>query len=132
MNEETNHVTRDARPTQPPAATNKTREPKTKNHELGASNMSRTGRIARLPDQVREQLYERLADGQASTSILAWLNDTPQARSFPTEHLGVQPIDANDLNDWCQTAHQDWLQRRAHQHQRPQTIKLIEREANFL
>ena len=42
--------------------------------------MSRIGKIARLPHDIREQLNRRLLDGQSGTEILQWVNELPQCR----------------------------------------------------
>jgi hypothetical protein len=39
--------------------------------------MSRVGKIARLPEEIREQLNRRLADGEAGSVVLPWLEGLP-------------------------------------------------------
>ena len=43
--------------------------------------MTRTGRIARLPRQVRDELNRRLRDGQKGGQLAAWLNALPKVLS---------------------------------------------------
>ena len=44
--------------------------------------MTRNGKIARLPRQVRDQLNRRLRDGQKGNQLAAWLNSLPKVLSF--------------------------------------------------
>ena len=39
--------------------------------------MARTGKIARLPDDIREQLNRRLNDGEKGKKLVMWLNSLP-------------------------------------------------------
>ncbi len=39
---------------------------------------TRTGKIARLPRDLREQVNRRLQDGEPAEPLLAWLNAQPQ------------------------------------------------------
>src|SRR2546429_5688664 len=39
---------------------------------------TRTGKIARLPHAIREQLNLRIQDNQRGKSLLQWLNDLPE------------------------------------------------------
>jgi hypothetical protein len=67
--------------------------------------------IALLPDNLREELNRRLANGEPASAILAWLNPRPEVSSLLTRHDGEQPIDHDALNDWCRQGFQLWLQR---------------------
>ena len=44
--------------------------------------MTRTGKIARLPRQVRDELNRRLRDGQKGSQLAAWLNALPKVLSI--------------------------------------------------
>ena len=43
-------------------------------------NRTRTGKIARLPKAVREELNRRLQDGEPGTQLVEWLNSLPQVQ----------------------------------------------------
>src|SRR5438094_278684 len=44
--------------------------------------MTRTGKIARLPHTIREQLNRRLQDGELGKPILQWLNSLPEVKAL--------------------------------------------------
>ncbi len=44
--------------------------------------MSRTGKIARLPRQLRDQLNRRLDDGEPGAELVAWLNSQPTVQTL--------------------------------------------------
>jgi hypothetical protein len=56
---------------------------KYKNPPLNTHNlMTRNGKIARLPHDVREELNVRLERSEPSPQLLAWLNAMPVVRAF--------------------------------------------------
>jgi hypothetical protein len=46
-----------------------------------AGRPPRAGKITRLPVEIREELNERLFEGELGTEVLAWLTGLPEARS---------------------------------------------------
>ena len=66
-----------------------------------------TGKIARLPRALRDQLNERLDHGQSGPDLLAWLNDHPDAQPVIAE--SGSPINAQNLTNWRQGGYQLWL-----------------------
>jgi len=42
--------------------------------------MTRTGKIARLTEEIRGEVNQRLLDGQKASAILPWLNAYPALR----------------------------------------------------
>ncbi len=40
--------------------------------------MTRTGKIARLPQAVRRELNQRLANAERGTKLVVWLNELPE------------------------------------------------------
>jgi hypothetical protein len=70
--------------------------------------MSRTGKIARLPLAVREELNHRLADGRPGPEILPWLNALPDVVVVLTTDFGGAPINAQNLSDWRHGGFEDW------------------------
>jgi hypothetical protein len=63
--------------------------------------MARTGKIARLPLAVREELNMRLRENESGKTLLAWLNELPQCQDAPIN-------DAN-LSLWRQGGFVEWL-----------------------
>jgi hypothetical protein len=70
--------------------------------------MSRIGKIARLPEQIRAQLNCRLQDGEAGPAILAWLNSTKQVKTVLDQQFGGRKITASNLSDWRLGGYRDW------------------------
>ncbi len=73
--------------------------------------MTRTGKIARLPHQIRDQLNQRLFDGQKAKSILSWLNLLPEVSSILQSEFSGRPINAVNLTEWRTGGYRDWLVR---------------------
>lgn len=71
--------------------------------------MSRIGKIARLPRELREELNHRLDDGKSASSILSWLNKHDDVKDVLGVYFHDQPITASNLSDWRQGGYQDWL-----------------------
>jgi len=63
---------------------------------------TRHGKIARLPHKLREELNQRLRDGQGGKPLLRWLND--QDEVYPS-------INAQNLTEWRQGGYLEWLAR---------------------
>jgi hypothetical protein len=80
-------------------------------HYQTDSNMinTRTGKIARLSNNVREQLNHRLADGESGKKLLAWLNELPEVRAVLVAEFGGRPVNAPNLTAWRQGGYRDWL-----------------------
>ena len=81
----------------------------TNNESEEASRRSHVGKIARLPSNIREQLNQRLLDGQPATVILPWLNDLPPVKEILAAQFDGAPIIRQNLDNWRQGGHQDWL-----------------------
>ena len=72
---------------------------------------ARTGKIARLPLAIREELNRRLLENEPAKKICAWLNELPEAIAVCDE-FGEQPIDAGNVSEWRKGGYADWLARR--------------------
>jgi hypothetical protein len=78
---------------------------------------ARTGKIARLPLAIREELNRRLLENEPASKILPWLNALPEMKSIIAE-MGeagghqVGPCDDRNLSDWRNGGHADWVRRR--------------------
>ena len=71
--------------------------------------MTRTGKIARLPQHVREELNRRLRDGEPGGPLLEWLNAHEEVGEVLQNHFDGQPINKQNLSDWRLGGHRDWL-----------------------
>lgn len=71
--------------------------------------MSRTGKIARLPHEVREELNRRLLDGVAGPALLEWLNSLPAAQAVVKARFQGKPIRKQNLSDWRLGGYREWL-----------------------
>lgn len=67
------------------------------------------GKIARLPDDVRGQLNQRLFDGQSGSEILPWLNDLPTVKEILAAHFSGVPVNHENLSNWRHSGYQRWF-----------------------
>lgn len=74
--------------------------------------MSRTGKIARLPHALREEVNRRMLDGQLAPQILPWLNDQPDAAAIWERDFEGVPASAQNLSEWKLGGHKEWRARR--------------------
>jgi hypothetical protein len=72
------------------------------------SFMSRTGKIARLPYWLRNQLNEKIRDGKPGVEIIAWLNEKPDTRSVVNERFDGRPINEQNLTEWKAGGYLEW------------------------
>src|SRR5438034_1048840 len=79
---------------------------------------TRIGKIARLPKEIREQLNQRLENGELGTALIMWLNTLPEVQKILAEQFAGQAIRAQNLSQWKNGGYQDWLR---HQLLREQT-----------
>jgi hypothetical protein len=73
---------------------------------------SSIGKIARLPYAIREQLNQRLLDGQPSSVILPWLNALPAVQKILAAKFASAPVNTQNLSNWRAIGFQRWLQAR--------------------
>jgi hypothetical protein len=69
---------------------------------------TRTGKIARLPREVRDELNRRLDNGEDGPSLLAWLNGRPGTLQVMQDHFGGAPVTKQNLSEWRQGGWLDW------------------------
>lgn len=74
---------------------------------------TRTGKIARLPASIREEVCQRLFDGQSGPKLLAWLNAHPDVLRVLDEYFHEEPVSAQNLSEWRKGGYQAWKARRA-------------------
>src|SRR5262245_33746505 len=68
-------------------------------------------KIARLPSDIREQLNQRLQDGELGKTLVEWLNTLPKVQAVLTAEFGGRPINEQNLTEWKQGGYRDWLVR---------------------
>ncbi len=73
--------------------------------------MTRNGKIARLPRDIRHQLNRRLSDGEPGIRLVEWLNRLPEVRQVLATDFGGRDINEQNLCEWKQGGHQEWLAR---------------------
>jgi len=71
----------------------------------------RTGKIARLPHDIREQLNRRLNDGEQAHPILNWLNSVPEVQAVLAASFGGRSLNKVNLTQWRSGGYRDWLVR---------------------
>ena len=70
--------------------------------------MTRTGKIARLPREIRQQLNQRLCDGHQAKSLLPWLNSLPEVRAIMDAQFDGRSISAGNLTEWKNGGYREW------------------------
>ena len=62
--------------------------------------MTRTGKIARLPRNIRDTLNNRLDNGEQATDLVRWLNGLPEVQSLLASDFQRRPINTPNLSAW--------------------------------
>jgi hypothetical protein len=70
--------------------------------------MTRNGKIARLPNHIRDDLNRRLENGEPGTALVEWLNRIPEVNMVITNHFDGRPINEQNLSEWKQGGFLDW------------------------
>jgi hypothetical protein len=76
------------------------------------SGRALVGKIARLPADLREQLNQRLLDGQTGSQILPWLNELPPVKAILAAQFNGVPVNHENLSNWRHNGYQRWLRRK--------------------
>jgi len=72
-------------------------------------NLTRNGKIARLPLAVRQELNRRLDDGEQGKDLVVWLNALPKVQAIVAAEFGGNAIREQNLSEWKQGGYQEWL-----------------------
>jgi hypothetical protein len=72
---------------------------------------ARTGKIARLPRDVREELNERLERSEPGPQLLEWLNALKEVKKVVKDLFNGVPISKQNLSEWRRGGFQEWLAR---------------------
>jgi hypothetical protein len=70
--------------------------------------MTRNGKIARLPAAIREQLNQRLLEGETGKQLVEWLNSLPQVQSVLQAKFQGIPISEHNLSQWKNGGYTAW------------------------
>ena len=70
--------------------------------------MTHVGKIARLPLHIRNQLNQRLQDGEEGGAILKWLNDLPPVRELIQLKFNGRRINKQNLSAWRLGGFREW------------------------
>ena len=71
--------------------------------------MTRTGKIARLPHEIREQLNRRFRDGEQGKKLADWLNSLPEVQTVLAAEFDSQPVTPQNLSEWKKGGYKDWF-----------------------
>ena len=76
--------------------------------------MSRTrnGKLARLANSLREQLNQRLENGEPGDRLATWLNSLPEVQALLAADFGGEPVSRQNVSRWRRGGYRDWLARR--------------------
>jgi hypothetical protein len=72
----------------------------------------RKGKVANLPNDIREQLNLRLLEGETGRELAAWLNALPGVQSVLGSQFSGSPISEVNLTHWRQGGYLQWLTER--------------------
>lgn len=75
------------------------------------SDRATTGKISRLPQAIRQELNQRLGDGQRPRDILLWLNSLEEVRAILISQFEGIPISEMNLSRYRQGDYAKWLAR---------------------
>ena len=70
-----------------------------------------TGKISRLPREIRKQLNRRLDAGEPGKRLVAWLNELPAVQAVMAAEFGGAVINEQNLTNWKQGGFRDWRMR---------------------
>lgn len=76
--------------------------------------MARTGKIARLPLAVREELNMRLMNNENGQTILTWLNALPVCQERIKGEWKGEPVNDANLSIWRSGGFADWMSEQEH------------------
>ena len=73
--------------------------------------MTRNGKIARLPRDIRDELNRRLADGEQGGPLLAWLNALPAVQTVLARDFDGGAVSKQNLSEWRAGGFPEWQAR---------------------
>jgi len=73
-----------------------------------AAIRTRNGKIARLPQAIREQLNRRLEDNEQGRQVVGWLNSLPETQAVCQSDFSGRAVSEQNLSEWKQGGYRDW------------------------
>jgi hypothetical protein len=70
--------------------------------------MTRKGKIARLPKEIRDQLNHRLDDGRQGNELVVWLNSLPEVQTVLSKQFEGNAINKQNLSQWRLGGYREW------------------------
>lgn len=70
--------------------------------------MTRKGKIARLPRGIRDELNQRLDNGEQGVRLVEWLNGLPEVKKVLESDFEARPITDGNLAEWKNGGFLDW------------------------
>src|ERR1035437_7389778 len=77
----------------------------------GIKTMTRNGKIARLPREIRDELNRRLQNGGQGGPLLAWLSSLPDVSAVLAREFGGVAISKQNLCEWRAGGFAEWQAR---------------------
>jgi hypothetical protein len=74
--------------------------------------MTRTGKIARLPAKIREELNGRLENGEDGKTLIKWLNAQPETAAILDKYYENPKVTDSNLSEWKRGGYEDWKRNR--------------------
>ena len=71
-----------------------------------------TGKIARLPVAVREELNTRLLAGESGRNLIDWLNGLPEVQTVLDAQFDGKPVTEPNFSRWRKGGYRQWLAER--------------------
>ena len=75
-------------------------------------SITRIGKIGRLPKCTRDELGHRIEDGEPGKELVKWLNGLSSVQRVLKEQFGGRAVTEQNLSEWKQGGHQEWLRHR--------------------
>jgi len=72
-------------------------------------NTTHVGKIGRLPKSIRDMLGQRIENGEPGKEIVKWLNGLSGVKRVMEEQFNGRPITGQNLSEWKQNGHPEWL-----------------------
>lgn len=71
--------------------------------------MSRVGKIARLPHHLREEINQRIHNGEKARETVEWINSLPEAQAILAAQFKGRAVNEPNLTHWKAGGYRDWL-----------------------
>ncbi len=71
-------------------------------------NLTRNGKIGRLPKAIQEQLNRRIENGEKGGPLVAWLNALPEVQAVVAAEFEGKGIREQNLSEWRKGGYTHW------------------------